>query len=285
MDQVLQGRIGKFALPEIFQLIANGGKTGTLGIQNNNNIVMVYFKNGRITYGYGPRQTTHIGLLLTEKGKISARQLEDAVAYQSNKEVTKRLGQILVEKGYVSQEDMSNAIRHQTEELIFSLLSWDSGSFKFYENQYPTNEEITVDLSVENVILEGMRRLDEVNHFREVLPDFDKALKISETTSSIRKEISLQPEEWNLMAMLDGRTSINQLLKAGKYSEHKTLERLATLKLAGLITEADKPEEPGDHLAAMVNRVSGLLQDYLSHRTEKVLETKIVQETIGEEDN
>ena len=103
MDQDLQGKVGKFTLPEIFQLIANGKKTGTLGIQDSNDIVMVYFKDGRITYGYGPRQTSHIGQLLSDNGKISAGQLEDAIAHQSGTDVTKRLGRILVEKKYVYQ--------------------------------------------------------------------------------------------------------------------------------------------------------------------------------------
>ncbi len=280
MDQALQGKIEKFTLPEIFQLIANSKKTGTLGIQNNNDIVMVYFKEGRITYSYGPRQTSHIGQLLSDSGKISAGQLEDAIAFQSGANVTKRLGQILVEKKYVTQEDLDEAVKKQVEELIYSLLSWDDGSFKFYDNQYPTNEEITVDLSVENVIMEGLRRIDEINHIKETLPDFGKPLKISEATCGRGKDISLRPEEWNLLAMVNGSTCINDLIEQSDYPEVKTIERLASLKLAGLIDESEKSTDTGDHLAVMVNRVSGLLEDYLTSRT-----GKIGKETVGEGNN
>ncbi len=280
MDQALQGKIEKFTLPEIFQLIANSKKTGTLGIQNSNDIIMVYFNNGRITYAYGPRQTSHIGQLLSDNGKISAGQLEDAIAYQSNSEITKRLGQILVYKKYVTQDDLDEAVKQQVEELVYSLLSWDNGSFKFYDNQYPTKEEITVNLSVENVILEGLRRIDEINHLKETLPDFDKPLKMSEATCGRGKDISLRPEEWNLLALVDGRTSINDLLEQSDYPRVKTIERLASLKLAGLITESEKPADKGDHLAVMVNRVSGLLEDYLTHRT-----AKLKREKVGEGNN
>ncbi|MCP4703736.1 MAG: DUF4388 domain-containing protein, partial [candidate division Zixibacteria bacterium] len=254
MDQALQGKIEKFTLPEIFQLIANGKKTGTLGIQNNKDIIMVYFKAGRITYGYGPRQTSHIGKLLSDSGKISAGQLEDAIAYQSGTEISKRLGRILVEKKYVTQEDLDEAVKLQVEELIYSLLAWDDGSFKFYDNQYPTNEEITVNISVENVILEGLRRIDEVNHLKETLPDFGKPLKISEATCGRGKDISLGPEEWNLLAMVNGSASISDLIEQSDYPEVKTIERLASLRLAGLITESEKPIKTDDHLAVMVNR-------------------------------
>lgn len=304
MDQALQGKIEKFTLPEIFQLIANSKKTGTLGIQNNKDIVMVYFKEGRITYGYGPRQTSHIGQLLSDNGKISAGQLEDAIAYQSGTDITKRLGQILVEKKYVTADELDEAIKKQVEELIYSLLSWDDGSFKFYDNQYPTNEEITVNLSVENVILEGLRQIDEIEHLKETLPAFDKPLKISEATCGRGKDISLKPEEWNLLAMINGSTSINDLIAQSDYPEMQTIQRLVTLKLAGLITESKKPAETSDHLAVMVNRVSGLLEDYLTHRTGTASHTghtsrtgtashadninrvgKSIKETVAEENN
>lgn len=282
MDQALQGKIGKFTIPEIFQFIAGGSKTGTLGIQSDDNIVMVYFSKGRITYAYGPRQSGHIGQILNDAGRISADQLEDAVSYQSGCEVTKRLGQILVEKGYVTQDELNKAIKRQVEELIYSLLLWETGSFKFYENQYPTNEEITIDLSVENVILEGLRRMDEINRFREALPDYDIPLKICETASEQGKDISLTPEEWNLLAIIDGRHNIRQLIDTTRQPEIEVLERLAALKLAGLITVTDKKEAESGHLTEMINRVSGLLEDYLAHRTERATRNRIDVEVTGD---
>ena len=64
MDLDLQGKIEKFTLTEILQLVAASRKSGTLGIQKDDSIVMVYFKNGDVIYAYGPRQTYHLGKLL-----------------------------------------------------------------------------------------------------------------------------------------------------------------------------------------------------------------------------
>jgi hypothetical protein len=77
MDLDLQGNIERFTLPEIFQLVAAGRKSGTLGIQKDDSIVMVYFQEGDIIYAYGPRQTFHLGQLLKERGTISDEQLEE----------------------------------------------------------------------------------------------------------------------------------------------------------------------------------------------------------------
>jgi hypothetical protein len=270
MEQVLQGNVGQFTLPEIFQLVASGRKTGTLGIQKDDSIVMIYFEKGQIIYGYGPRKTYHLGQLLKERGKISSEQLDDAVSTQEKSASSKRLGQILMEKKFINRADLEKVVRKQVEELIYSLLSWDSGTFKFYENQYPTQEEITVNISVENAILEGYRRIDELNRARGALPDFEQVLTIAPAPAERKTDISFQSEEWNLLALVSGRRTINEIVDISNLPKTETLQKLAALKLAGLITEAGKKgEEEADRLTVMVDRVSRLFEEYLQNRTKR----------------
>ncbi|MCX6826359.1 MAG: DUF4388 domain-containing protein [candidate division Zixibacteria bacterium] len=267
MDQDLQGKIGRFTLPEIFQLIANSQKTGTLGIQKDDDIVMIYFKKGKIIYGYGPRKTYHLGELLREKEEITLDQLNDAVNTQAKTQSSKRLGQILIEKGYIQKRNLEQVVKNQVEELIYSLLSWESGSFKFYENQYPTEEEITVNISVENAILEGFRRIDELNHIKEALPDLKTILAIAPTSSERRTDFSLHSDEWNLLALVDSRRTIEEIAGVSKLPRIEALQKLGALKLAGLVTVADKKTPEKDNLTAMIERVTGLLEEYLADKS------------------
>ncbi len=268
MEQVLQGNVGQFTLPEIFQLIANGRKTGTLGIQKDDDIVMIYFEKGQIIYGYGPRKTYHLGQLLKERGRITAEQLNDAVATQSKKSSSKRLGQILMEKRYIDRADLEKVVRSQVEELIYSLLAWESGTFKFYENQHPTQEEITVNISVENAILEGYRRIDEINRARGALPDFEQVLTIAPTPIERKTDLSFQADEWNLLALVNGQRTINEIVEISNLPRMETIQKLAALKLAGLVAESGKQgEEETDRLAIMVDRVSRLFDEYLHRRS------------------
>jgi len=278
MDQALQGNIGRFTLPEIFQLVAAGRKSGTLGIQRDEDIVMVYFKEGKIIYGFGPRKTFHLGQLLRDRGRITSEQLEEAVAAQAKSSPSLRLGQILIEKGFIHKGDLEKIVKEQVEELVYSLLSWETGTFKFYEKQYPTDEEIMVDISVENAILEGYRRIDELNRVREALPDFDEALQIAPAPANRKTDISLQSEEWNLLSLVDGRRSIEEIAERSDMSRVDTLRKLAALKLAGLVV-AGEPRKDGeaDRLEFMVKRISRLLEDYLEHKSHKVQEKTSIQ--------
>jgi len=286
MDLDLQGSIEKFTLPEIFQLIAASRKSGTLGIQKDDSIVMVYFDKGEVIYGYGPRQTFHLGQLLKKCGKLTAEQLDEAVNVQAKKENTKRLGEILISRSFIDRADLEEVVKKQVEELLFSLLSWQTGSFKFYENQFPTDEEITVRLSVENVILEGLRRMDEWNLIKETLPDFDAVYSISATQGGRPRSVNLEAGEWNIMALVDGMRTVNQICERSAFDREETLNKLARLKLAGIITPSEKKESaPLGNLEGMVNRLAGLFEDYLTEKRTDLKNTReITRAVVGEPD-
>ncbi len=284
MDLDLQGRIERFTLPEILQLIASSRKSGTLGIQKDDCIVMVYFKDGSITYGYGPRQTFHLGRLLRERGVISEKQLEEAVAIQAKTENTKRLGEIMISRDFIDRADLVTVVRGQVEELLYSLLSWQSGSFKFYENQFPTDEEILVNLSIENVILEGLRRIDEMNMIKATLPDENVVYTISASQADRTREVSLKASEWNIMALVDGHRSLTSICHLSPITREETLRTLAHLKLAGIITKTDrKPSSTSPQLEIMVNRLAGLFEDYLTAKTRSRPVNRQVGRTVMED--
>jgi hypothetical protein len=285
MDLDLQGSIERFTLPEIFQLIAAGRKSGTLGIQKDDSIVMVYFKEGDIVYGYGPRQTFHLGQLLRDRGVITGGQLEEAIAIQARTENSKRLGEILIEKRFIDRADLESVVRQQIEELLYSLLSWETGSFKFYENQFPTDEEITVRISVENVILEGLRRVDEANMVRQTLPDGNAVMTISASQAGRSRDVSLEAGEWNILALVDGHRSLSQICRHSPLDEQTTMSKLAQLKLAGLITQTDRrPQTSSDQLEKMIERLAGLFESYLNERSSgrSVAASRRISETILE---
>jgi len=291
MDLDLQGRIERFTLPEIFQLIATSRKSGTLGIQKDDSIVMVYFREGEVIYGYGPRQTYHLGQLLKQRGRIDGKQLDEAINIQARTENTKRLGEIMISRSMIDKCDLESVVKSQVEELLYSLLSWETGSFKFYENQFPTDEEITVRLSVENVILEGLRRIDERNWLDQTLPQLEAVYTISAAQGGRTRDVALQAHEWNIMALVDGRRTLQEVIKLSPVDRDKTLKVLAHLKLAGLITKTDRQaEDASPRLDRMVNRLSDLFESYLTAKStqnssqNRMKEKRIVTEAITEAD-
>jgi hypothetical protein len=261
----LQGNLRNFGLPEVFHLLAGAQKTGTLGIQRGEEVAMIYFRSGQVFYAYGPRKLTRLGELLVKQGRITVEQLELALAEKNTDQGHRRLGEILLAKQWLSHEDLESAVQHQVEEVIYEVLRWEEGMFKFYEEQFPTDEEITITISTENLILEGVRRLDEMSRVKASLPAFERALRLAPAEDGRKKDIALAAEEWNVLTLVDGTRTIYEILDASETDRLLTLRTLAGLHSAGLVTEADAPSEHlPDELVAMGNRLTELLESYLA---------------------
>lgn len=260
----LQGNIENFGLPEIFHLLSSGQKTGTLGIQKGEEVAMVYFRDGQVFYAYGPRKMTRLGDLLVQQGRISPQQLEMALAEKGDTQGHRRLGEILLAKQWLSHDDLEAAVQHQVEEVIYEALRWEVGHFKFYEEQFPTDEEITIQISTENLILEGVRRLDEMGRIKTSLPPFDSVIRLAPSEDGRKKDIALAATEWNVLTLVDGTRNIYEILELSGADRLATLRTLAGLHSAGLVTETMAP--PPAHTQKLVelgDRLTGLIESYL----------------------
>lgn len=265
----LQGNLDNFGLPEIFHLLASAQKTGTLGVQKDGEVAMVYFRAGQVFYAYGPRKMIRLGDLLVKRGRITGEQLATALAEKKETQGHRRLGEIMLAKQWLSHDDLENAVQHQVQEVIYEALRWEGGRFKFYENQYPTDEEITITISTENLILEGVRRLDELSRIKGGLPAFECVLKLAPAEDGRTKDIALAANEWNVLTLIDGSRDIYQILEEVDSDRLGTLRTLAGLHSAGLVTESEAVrEDASEQLLALGDRLSDLLDTYLTTNSE-----------------
>jgi len=258
----LEGSLNRFSVAEVFQLLSFSRKTGTLGLQRQEEVAMVYFQQGNVIYAYTPQQKVPLGELLIEQGILTEKQLTAALAEKS-KQPNRRIGEVFVKQGHVSRSQLEEAVRRQVEELIYRLLHWEAGNFKFYENEFPTEEEVLIQISTENLILEGVRRLDELEEVKERLPDFGTVLVVKPIPPQRIRDIALKGDEWNILALVDGRKDIYQIVERSNLDRLATLKNLAALYMSGLV-EPVKDGSDGGHekLEGLVEKLSVLLETY-----------------------
>jgi hypothetical protein len=146
----LEGNLNRFSVAEVFQLLSFSRKTGTLGLQRQEEVAMVYFREGNVIYAYTPQQKIPLGELLVQQGVLTQQHLSAALAKKENA-LNRRIGEVFVEMGAVSRSQMEEAVRRQVEDLIYRLLHWEAGNFKFYENEFPTEEEVLANADDVNV--------------------------------------------------------------------------------------------------------------------------------------
>jgi hypothetical protein len=257
----LQGKIEKFNVPEIFQLISAGKRTGTLGINRDEHSVMVYFRNGQIIYAYSPNRRNRLGDRLIARGIIEPKTLELTLRIQKESGGAKRLGTILIETNRVKKDQIESVLKEQISDTIYRLMGWDRGLFKFYEGKFPTEEDVTLSLSTENLILEGARRADEMNRLKAKLPEFSSRLQLKTLMGDIPIDLRLIAADWNTMALCDGYRDISRILGDSGNDPVETLKSLIRLMAANLIESANGDNEKiqGSGLAVFEEQIDSLV--------------------------
>jgi len=261
----LQGKIERFALPEVFQLLAKNLKSGTLAIFSKNSDALVYFKSGMVIYSYCNPNNTRLGDILVQSGKISPMQLSEALKKQIS-HPEKRLGEIIIQMHLVDPAEVRKLVRFQIRENLYNILTWDSGVFKFYENRFPSEEGITASLSTENLILEAMRRMDELSRIELTIPPMNSVLSLSPASDGRRREISLDAEEWNLLALLNGNNTIKDALAKTSLSKLEALSKIKAFLLSGLVQVVDGTLNNSDNskFDALIKKLDEIVAKYTS---------------------
>lgn len=116
---------------------------------------------------------------------------------------------------------------------LYQLLAWQQGRFAFLKGAAPPERTIHDDL--QNLILEGLRRLDEFRVFEAHLPPFDTALHLA-LDQAASDEIRLTHAEWRLLSQVNGRRTLADLLEASGRPPDEAARLIYGLLAAGLLT-------------------------------------------------
>lgn len=146
----------------LFQLFNMSRLTGMLKFITKDNNASFYFKEGELIYATIDTRRKKIGRFLIEKEWITEEQLNEALGEFTSKGGNERIGHILIDKGYLDYDSLATVIQEQMKEVVYDVLPWKQGQFIFFNEVQPKDEDILIDIKMDHLILEGLKRLDEL---------------------------------------------------------------------------------------------------------------------------
>lgn len=204
----LSGNLKTMDLAEVLQWVTLGRKTGTLTFIRDKTKNHIFFKQGKIISSRSNEPTKQLGHFLLFQGKITEAQLKRALEIQLQTRV--HLGKILVQEGYATKEDIEKALIGRTQEVIYDLFLWEEGLFHFTANSFNLDELILIDVDVNAVIFEGVRRKDEWARIRQVFPSNNVVLAIRSDCNL--KALNLTPLQKKLLFLVNQGKPISQII-------------------------------------------------------------------------
>lgn len=243
----LEGSIKDFGLADIFQLINLQKKSGILTIQDGEATATITFKDGEIVYALSTKngEKEKVGALFIKAGKLTEKELDDALQIQEQSGANgDKIGHILVDSGCISKEDLKEALQIQIKDVVFYVLRWIDGWYKFNSRAIEYEQEYQIPVPTDFILMEGIRMLDEWPYIQKQIPSdniiFTQSDKGEETEILLS---SIGPVELNIFNLIDGHRDVKSIVQMATLTEFEVVKNIAALKVSGLICETAESQE------------------------------------------
>jgi tetratricopeptide (TPR) repeat protein len=256
----LSGNLKTMDLAELLQWVTIGRKTGSLTFVQNKTKNHIYFKNGHIISSRSNEPTKQLGHFLLFQGKITELQLKRALEIQQQTRAV--LGKILIQEGFITQEDVEKALKGRTEEVIYDLFLWEDGYFHFTSNGYNLAELIVINLDINAIIFEGVRRKDDWVRIRKAFPSNEVVLAVRSSEVDL-KTLALTPLQKKLLFFATRGKTISEIILELHGSDFLVTYELLQLYENGVVEVAEIRATPPvrDDPAKLFNKGLELMQN------------------------
>lgn len=163
----LKGTLDTMSLPDLLQWLGAARKTGVVSMSQGSLTKRIFLDAGIVRGSSSNDPSDYLGQLLLSYGRITEEQLRDAL--ESQKSTREVLGAYFVRNGILGEGELARMLVNQTEETIYSLFAWERAQFEYVDSM-PEDTPFAVSISVEDILLKGTRRFDEMSRIRELIP-------------------------------------------------------------------------------------------------------------------
>lgn len=231
---LLAGVLEEGAIPDLLSYFNMFRKSGVLNIVLAGGAKALYFQQGEVVFATSTFAAEDIGSVLFSLGKIEQLAL-DRLRQQVTETTT--LGKLLVEQGSISPKDLWLAARSQVENIVYNLFSAARGAFYFQIKAIEQEDILRLSMSTQNMIMEGLRRLDEKALFMR------KVISLSYFPMETGKEVGdLSEIEARMLNLARyGQLSARDLFRKSGLREFDGIRTLYTLLERGLVRMEESP--------------------------------------------
>jgi hypothetical protein len=230
----LKGSLEDFGTTQLLNLVHLARKTGSLQLNKDPDVAELFFREGKLIHALMTGNDGLLTSMLAKNGKLAPEQAR-AIQVRARGQDDKRLAMILIRNGYVSKGDVVQSVTRYTLDMVYRLFTWTEGQFYFEPNKQPEKSRITVPIELSNVIMEGSRRVQELERLQEELPDMNMALKFTDRPDAKLRNISLSAEEWKIISYVKPTNTIRQIAQANKMPDFQIRKIVYGMLQAGLV--------------------------------------------------
>lgn len=235
----IKGSLSEFSLPEIFQFLDQGQKTGILTIKDQQNspeakpiFRHIWLLNGRVVAAGDRLDSRGLLRLIEQRGWISdVVRPEVELLIKENSP----LGLNLKSMGILQPDQLKLLFSIQVLRQVCSLFQVETGQFRFDAKvDLPKSEMTGLSLPATETTLMGLRSLKDWRILQSKLPEPSSTLF---TLISGQSPLRLDQQENQVMALADGMLNLKKIAEQLQLPIQKVQQIAFRLVVVGLAEE------------------------------------------------
>lgn len=215
----LVGRLEDLSLGEILQIVSLSKRSGLLRLEAPDVKGSLFIRAGKVIYAASSEEKEGVLSFLAENGLVEADQLESLREKLESGLSPQEFHDLLEDGTGVSHDSFQEVLKRRVEELTYSLLIWEEGTFSFQliedESTHPILSKVAPffldeGIGTQFLVMEGARRKDEMmrdmpsDRSQDKIPMVDPAMVLGDDweqefeqhlTGSTREVEEKTPEE------------------------------------------------------------------------------------------
>jgi DNA-binding response OmpR family regulator len=225
---------------DVMQMMDMQRQTGVLEVVWDQGKASIQFRKGQVEMavaeGLGPEFM--LGRYLVEDGLVSRENFQHLL---ENRMSSLLMGEELVKLGHIKKADLALVIGRQTSDIVIEMFRWKGAKFRLYpDDELPDAKAIGNRFNVSNLVMEGLRQVDEWRVIEGKIPDFNVIFEITHTGAMLESS-KLSLDEIMVFDCVDGLRTVREIIAAadmGSFVVCKILYRLLSVNLVRPALEA-----------------------------------------------
>jgi hypothetical protein len=191
---------------------------------------VVHLIDGSVASGQ-MTEAGHLALLRRLVGQGLVDEDMVASAAMAAAETGDGLVTTLVVSNVIDADVAQAQMHHLIVDTLFEVLRWDDGDFSFAAEELPS-DDVGVRTPPGSLVEEASLRLPAWEAAAEQVPSPAHVPVISRSQT---QEVTLSPEDWGLLALVDGRRSVDDIVVEAGWGPFAVVVRLADLSQRGCV--------------------------------------------------
>jgi hypothetical protein len=238
-----RGNLAETTLPEMLYTINRFRVPGVIWAASGEGqkvVKRVFIRDGYVVHASSTDRNDSLGVYLRRTGRITLEQFERVT--RARAATTKRFGVLLVEERLLSPQEAFAAIREQIEGIIWSLFYWNEGEVTYGAGEFEQEDMVQIQLSLREVILEGIKRAPDARVLLARLGGRDTLLEPCYRAEELI-EVGLDEPAYSFLTQVNGETSLYDLCSSGPQSPGDNAKLLYAFTVLHLIRPVGQGSE------------------------------------------